>query len=212
MMDGNALCARIVLRRVHKSVVSRHTALETDKLKSVCVYQNVVGGCGMPYQLRPLRLGDLRCVTDIYNTACNARESTEGTRSWSVAEMKKFLFQTRPVFESYLCSFQGAVVGWAAFTRYRVKEDVEHAAEMSLYVKEQFRRRGIGTALAHTLLNRAHVLDLHCIFSVVFKDRPYVVSFAEKKCGFSIAGCIPEVFSDRGKCYDVLFLEKLVKL
>lgn len=164
----------------------------------------------MSYQVSPLRTGDLPSVTEIYNTACRARESTQGTRPWSDNEMKEFLFESRPSFESYTCMDKGAVVGWTAFTRYRVREDVKHTAEMSLYVQERFRRKGIGSALANTLLNRASCLNLHCIFAMVFKDSPEVASFAERNCGFSLAGCLPEVFSDGVKHYDILVLQRLI--
>ncbi|MES0063992.1 GNAT family N-acetyltransferase [Mesorhizobium sp. M0041] len=165
----------------------------------------------MSYQFHPLRTDDLPSVTKIYNVACRARESTEGTRPWSINEMREFLFEGQPSLESYMCAYKGAVVGWTAFTPFRVKEDANHTAEMSLYVKESFRRKGIGTALAQTLLNRANILDLHCIFAIVFKDMPDVISFAERKCGFSVAGCLPEVFSDGGEHYDLLLLERLVE-
>ncbi|EHH04867.1 putative phosphinothricin acetyltransferase [Mesorhizobium amorphae CCNWGS0123] len=125
--------------------------------------------------------------------------------------MREFLFESHPSLESYTCVDKGAVVGWTAFTPFRVKEDADQTAEMSLYVQEAFRRKGIGTALAKTLLNRAAILDLHCIFAIVFKDMPNVISFAERKCGFSVAGCLSELFSDRGKHYDLLVLERPIE-
>ncbi|MEI9401961.1 GNAT family N-acetyltransferase [Mesorhizobium argentiipisi] len=165
----------------------------------------------MLYQVRPLRAGDLPSVTEIHNLACCARESTEGKRPWSIRKMREFLFEAHPSLESYTCVANGVVVGWTAFTPFRVKEDADHTAEMSLYVHQSFRRKGIGTALAQTLLNRAAMLDLHCIFAIVFKDMPGVISFAERKCGFSVAGCLPEVFSDGKKYYDLLVLERPIE-
>lgn len=124
--------------------------------------------------------------------------------------MKEFLFESDPSFESYACVDNDVVVGWAALTRYRVREDVNETAEMSLYVQMSFRRKGIGCALSQTLLNRASRLNLRCIFAIIFSDKADVVSFAEKKCGFSVAGCLPEVFSYSGNHYDVLVFEKSI--
>lgn len=164
----------------------------------------------MSYEVRPLQLGDLPSVTEIYNAACRAKESTQSTRLWSVDEMHEFLFERHPSFESYTCVHKGTVVGWAAFTRLHVLEGYQHTAEMSLYVQASFRRKGVGSALARTLLDRADSLNLHCILAIVFKDMQDVVAFAERKCGFVVAGCLPETFSDREKQYDLLLLEKLV--
>lgn len=124
--------------------------------------------------------------------------------------MKAFILEGSPSFESYTCMDNGTVVGWTALTRFCVREDVKHTAEMSLYVQESFRRQGIGTTLARTLLNRARILNLHCVFAIIFKDKPHAPSFAETKCGFTVAGCLPEAFSDSGKHYDVLVVEKLI--
>lgn len=163
----------------------------------------------MSYQVRSLRATDLPSVTEIYNIACHARESTQGTRPWSLKEMNEFLFESTPSFESYACVDNGTVVGWTALTRYRVREDINETAEMSLYVRPVFRRMGIGSALARTLLARASILNLHCIFAIVFRDRPNVVSFAERKCGFSVSGCLPGVFSDGAGHCDLLVFERL---
>ncbi|SFK27304.1 phosphinothricin acetyltransferase [Bradyrhizobium sp. Gha] len=165
----------------------------------------------MSYQVRPLRADDLPSVTEIYNAACRAKESTQGTRARSIKEMRHFIFEESPSFESYTCVDEGAVVGWTALTRFRLSEDVRHTAEMSLYVQKSFRQKGIGSHLAHTLLSRARILKLHCISAFVFKDMPTSVSFAERKCGLSAVGYLPEVFSYGGRYYDVLILEKLIE-
>lgn len=125
--------------------------------------------------------------------------------------MREFLFASHASLQSFVCVENGAVVGWTALTPFRVKEDAKHTAEMSLYVQESCRCRGIGSALAHALLKQATILDLHCIFVMVFKDMPAGISFAERNCGFSITGCLPELFADGGKFYDILVLERLVQ-
>lgn len=124
--------------------------------------------------------------------------------------MKYFLFELHPSFLSYTCVINGAAVGWTALTRHHVNDGLKHTAEMSLYVQEPFRRKGIGSALANVLLSRANAANLHCILAMIFKDMPGVVSFAERQCAFSLAGCLPEAFHDLGKNYDILVLQKLV--
>ncbi|MCK1332500.1 GNAT family N-acetyltransferase [Bradyrhizobium sp. CW9] len=164
----------------------------------------------MQHEVRPLRVGDLPSVTEIYSAACRARESTQGMHPWSVEEMKEFLFGTPPSFESYTCTDNGAVIGWTALTRHHFNEGVKHTAEMSLYVSGAFRRKGVGSALAHAVLSRASALNLHCVLAMVFNDSLEAVSFAQGECGFSIAGCLPEAFPGSGRNCDILVLEKLV--
>lgn len=164
----------------------------------------------MPYKVRRMRSDDLRGVTEIYNSSCIARESTHGTRVWTVKEMEGFLLTPERSFEGFVCVDGERVVGWTALTPYRVSEDVKHTAELSLFVEEQSRRKGIGATLSHTILTRAPSLDLHCVFALLFEDAPAVVSFAKNKCGFSVVGCIPEIFSYRGKNYGISIVERVV--
>ncbi|OSI32972.1 GNAT family N-acetyltransferase [Bradyrhizobium canariense] len=164
----------------------------------------------MCYELRRLRRGDLPEVTDIYNAACRDRESTQGTRPWSVAEMNRFLFALRPSFVSYTCISKGKVIGWAALTRHHINEGVRQTAEMSLFVQARFRRQGVGSALARAILSQQSTADLHCILAMSFADAPNVISFAQKKCCLSISGCLPAAFSDSGHNYDILILQRLI--
>lgn len=164
----------------------------------------------MRYEMRRLEVGDLPKVTQIYNAACRARESTQGTRQWSVAEMNNFLFELRPSFLSYKCINKEGVIGWAALTRHHDNDGLKQTAEISLYVQQVFRRKGIGSALASAVLGQASAANLHCILAMVFKDMPATISFAEGKCGFSVAGCLPEAFPRTGKYYDVLILQRLL--
>ncbi|NOJ44588.1 GNAT family N-acetyltransferase [Bradyrhizobium australiense] len=164
----------------------------------------------MRYEVRRLQTGDLPEVTDIYNAACRDRESTQGTRPWSVTEMNEFLFALRPSFVSYACISNGSVIGWTALTRHHVNEGLRQTAEMSLYVQGPFRRKGVGSALAHAVLSRASTANLRCILAMIFADIPNVISFAERKCGFSVAGCLPGAFRDSETNYDVLVLQRLI--
>ncbi|WP_271552947.1 GNAT family N-acetyltransferase [Bradyrhizobium sp. CCBAU 45394] len=164
----------------------------------------------MRYELRRLQTDDLPEVTDIYNAACRDRESTQGTRPWSVAEMNEFLFALRPSFVSYTCVSNGSVIGWTAITRHHVNEGVRQTAEMSLYVQGRFRRSGVGSALARAVLSRPSTANLHCILATIFSDTPNVVSFAKRKCGLSVAGCLPGAFPHNGKNYDILVLQRLI--
>lgn len=164
----------------------------------------------MLYEVRRLQTGDLPEVTDIYNAACRDRESTQGRRPWSVTEMNEFLFARRPSFAACTCMSNGSVVGWTALTRHHDNEGLRQTAEMSLYVQGSFRCKGVGSALAHAVLSRASTANLHCILAMIFADIPNVISFAERKCGLSIAGSLPGAFPDNGTNYDILVLQRLI--
>ncbi|MGY4327446.1 L-amino acid N-acyltransferase YncA [Bradyrhizobium sp. LB7.2] len=168
-----------------------------------------VRGSEMRYEVRRLQTVDLPEVTDIYNAACRDRESTQGRRPWSVTEMSDFLF-ARPSFVAYTSMSSGGVIGWTALTRHHNNEGVRQTAEMSLHVQRQFRRQGVGSALAHAVLSRASTANLHCILAMIFADVPKVISFTERRCGLSVAGCLPGAFPANETNYDILVLQKLV--
>ncbi|WP_183257746.1 GNAT family N-acetyltransferase [Bradyrhizobium sp. CIR48] len=164
----------------------------------------------MRYELRRLRECDLPEVTEIYTAACRDRESTQGTRRWSVAEMHEFIFARRPSFVSYTCIRKGNVIGWAALTQHHVNEGVRQTAELSLFVQGPFRSKGVGSALARAILRQPRTDNLHCVLAMTFADAPNAIAFAERKCGLSIVGCLPGAFSHGEKNYDILVLQRLL--
>lgn len=168
-----------------------------------------IRGSEMRYEVRRLQTVDLPEVTDIYNAASRDRESTQGSRPWSVAEMNEFLF-ARPSFVAFACISNGGVIGWTALTRHHDNEGLRQTAEMSLYVQGSFRRQGVGSSLAHAVLSRPSTANLHCILAMIFADIPKVITFAERKCGLSVAGCLPRAFPSNGANYDILVLQKLL--
>ncbi|MET4222636.1 L-amino acid N-acyltransferase YncA [Bradyrhizobium sp. LB14.3] len=178
-------------------------------IAAACRLRHEIRGSEMRYEVRSLQTVDLPEVTDVYNAACRNRESTHGRRPWSVTEMSEFLFG-RPSFVAYTRITKGGVIGWTALTRHHDNEGLRQTAEMSLYVQAAFRSQGVGSALAHAVLSRASTDNLHCILAMIFADIPKVISFAERKCGLSVAGCLPGAFSDSLTNYDVLVLQKLI--
>lgn len=169
-----------------------------------------IEGAEMQYEVRRLQTDDLPEVTDIYNAACRNRESTQGRRPWSVTEMNEFLFARCTSFMACTCVSNGGVIGWTALTRHHDNEGLRQTAEMSLYVQGAFRRKGVGSALADAVLSQASAANLHCIVAMIFADTPSAISFAERKCGLSVVGCLPEAFPGSEANYDILVLQRLI--
>ena len=126
--------------------------------------------------------------------------------------LERHSFHRFPGLHRFHAHDGAVVVGWTALTRHHVREGFKHTAELSLYVKHSSRRKGVGSILAHAVLSRAPTLNLHSVLAVAFKDMPNVVSFAETKCGFSVAACLPDAFPDKETYYDILVFEKLIPI
>ncbi|WP_340162417.1 GNAT family N-acetyltransferase [Bradyrhizobium sp. DOA9] len=131
-------------------------------------------------------------------------------RLWTEEEMKQFLFESMPAYESYVCLKGETVLGWAAFTRYQVQENVLGTVEMSVYVHQNARRNGVGSTLCRSLLRRATTLHIHSVFCLGFREST-AHSFAQK-CGFTLTGCFPKFFSENGNARDIMLYERLIDL
>ena len=71
-------------------------------------------------------------------------------------------------------------------------------ARMSIFVKPEFRRRGIGRTLLHTAIDLAGRSGITTLFSgVVPKNAPALL--LHKKCGFRAVGLVPQAGLDGGQ-------------
>lgn len=137
---------------------------------------------------------DLPAIVEIYNQAVAMRTATadldpvtvEGRRPW----LAEHHGGTHPVF---VAEDSGTVTGWCSISPYRPgRMALRHTAEISYYVHEDFRRRGIGSRLISHALGRCPSLGVRTLFAVLLDINTPSVGILEK-FGFERWGHLPGV-------------------
>jgi phosphinothricin acetyltransferase len=100
----------------------------------------------------------------------------------------------------------GAVQGFASYGPFRAWPAYKYSVELSVYVGEAARGRGIGSALVQSVLTHARDRDLHVVMAGITSDNAVSLRLHEK-LGFSEVAHIREVGYKFGRWLDLKFLQ-----
>ncbi len=105
-----------------------------------------------------------------------------------------------------VAELDGTIVGWAALSTYNTREGYRYTAEISVYVRPEFHRRGIGRALLTELITRARAVGHHVLLAICCAESTESIAL-HQSLGFTRAGVIHEVGRKFDRWLDVVFLE-----
>lgn len=160
------------------------------------------------WQIRRARADDLPALLAIYNDAVEHSvatfdlepRSTEAGRAWLAAHTGR-----HPLFVAELAD--GTVAGYASLSPYRPMPAYDSTAELSLYIHPDYRRRGLGGAMAEHMLAVARAdTRLHLIVSVITATHAASIALHEK-LGFRFCGTLHEAGFKFGAYHDVVHYE-----
>ncbi len=160
-------------------------------------------------QIRRAELTDLDAITDIYNEAILTTRATFDTEPKTAAEQLQWFQahdQRHPVLVAVL---DGRVVGWASLTRWSERCAYADTAEISFYVKSEFRGQGIGRNLQEAIIEEARRLRFHTLLARVAQDSKESLHLNES-VGFVHVGTLKEVGRKFDRLLDVNIMQKML--
>jgi L-amino acid N-acyltransferase YncA len=111
---------------------------------------------------------DLPAVTEIYNREVIAGTSTFDTEVRSGRSEEEWFEEHRsPAFPLIVAEEDGRIVAWATLSPWSPRGAYRHTVEGSLFVREGYRGRGVGTALTRELIARARSAGHHVLLARV---------------------------------------------
>lgn len=95
------------------------------------------------------------------------------------------------------------VVGYASLSPYRLKDAFKSTVELSIYIHQDYRGRGVATQLMERILEMAKEDDaLHNVVSVITAGNEGSTKLHER-FGFTYCGLVPQVGFKHGEYQDV---------
>jgi phosphinothricin acetyltransferase len=102
------------------------------------------------------------------------------------------------------------MVGWAALSPVSQREAYAGVAEVSVYVAEDSRGRGVGRILLEALIVESERSDVWTLQAVVFPENAATVAL-HKSCGFREVGRRERISKLNGVWRDTVLLERRSK-
>ena len=163
---------------------------------------------GRAWRVRSASSRDARAIAEIYNEAVLHTAATFDTAPRSVAEQRRWLAHHAPRYPVVVAEANGAVVGWASLSAWSDRCAYEDTAEVSFYVREDWRGRGVGRGLLTKLVVEAERSGLHTLLARIAIPNP-VSAHLHRTLGFRSIGVMHEVGLKFGRRIDVELFERL---
>ncbi len=161
--------------------------------------------------IRRANLDDLLAITEIYNHAILHGTATFDTEIKSLENRKEWLLNRDENFPVLVAEFQGEVVAYAALNKWSERQAYSITAEVSFYVADKFRARGIGKALFSKLCNVAqNETNLHSLISRISQGNDASI-YLHQLNNFELMGVMKQAGKKFGALHDVTFMQKMLR-
>ena len=159
--------------------------------------------------IRPAEVTDASSINEIYNEAIVTTTSTFDTEPKDLEERLKWLRSHDEKHPVLVALISDKVVGWSALTKWSDRPAYDITAETSIYVKSEFRGRGIGRALKRATIEEARRLGFHSLIARVAAGSEESLHL-NRSMGFVHIGTLREVGRKFDRLIDVHILQLLL--
>ncbi|MDD3654871.1 MAG: GNAT family N-acetyltransferase [Desulfotomaculaceae bacterium] len=149
---------------------------------------------------------DLTIIVDIYNSTVPSRMVTADTTPVTVesrlAWFREHNPNNRPI---WIAEDRGNTLGWLSFSSFYNRPAYYSTAEVSIYIAEEHRGKGIGKKLLEKAIHESPTLGITTILGFIFgHNEPSLQLF--QKFNFEQWGFLPKVAVLDGKEKDLVIL------
>jgi phosphinothricin acetyltransferase len=159
--------------------------------------------------IRTAALDDAPSIAEIYNQGIEDRVATFETELRSAEDQQTWLRSNAGRYPAVVAHLDGEIIGWAGAGSYRDRECYRGIGEFSMYVRRDWRGRGVGDLLVAGLISEAERLGLWKLLSRIF---PFNQASRElcRKHGFREVGVYEKHARLEGEWLDVVIVERLI--
>jgi L-amino acid N-acyltransferase YncA len=160
--------------------------------------------------LREATDADQQAILDIYNDAVLHSTATFDLEPRTWENQQRWFQEHRPPYAVFVAMVEDTVAGWGSLSHFRPRPGYRFTAEDSIYVHQDFRGRGIGTALLELLVDAAYRGRFHSVMALIDGDNAVSVRLHER-FGFRHVGTFREVGLKFGRWLDVVHMQRMVE-
>ncbi len=159
-------------------------------------------------KIRKVELTDAAQIAEIYDYYILNTHHTFETEPLSAEDMRKRIAETVENYPYLVAEFEGEIQGYVYATQFKLRQAYEHSVEASIYVRNQAKKKGIGSELYKVFLEELKETDVHAIMAGISLPNDASVRFHEK-LGYEKVAHFKEVGYKLGRWVDVGFWEML---
>ncbi|HEY9061834.1 MAG TPA: GNAT family N-acetyltransferase [Pseudobacteroides sp.] len=160
--------------------------------------------------IRDAQINDLKAIIEIYNSTVPGRIVTADTEPVSIASRKRWFYEHSSDFRPLWVAIKDEeIVGWLSFQSFYGRPAYNKTAELSIYIAEGFRKKGIGQLLLKKALDESPRLKINNLLGFIFGHNIASLNLFYK-FGFVSWGVFPGVAEIDGVERDLVIVGKRV--
>lgn len=156
--------------------------------------------------IRQAAFDDLGQITEIYNDAIEKTTATFDTEPKTPEEQESWFASHDARHPVLIAARDGLIVGWASLSKWSDRCAYSDTAEISLYIKEEYRGKGIGKKLMKAIIQEGKTAGLHTVIARIADSNDISIELC-KSFGFQHIGTMREVGKKFGKLLDVHIMQ-----
>ena len=160
-------------------------------------------------RVRTASVDDAPAIAEIYNQGIEDRAATFETERRSADDQQGWLRSIAGRYPVVVAQIDGEIIGWASAGPYRDRECYRGIGEFSMYVRRDWRGRGVGDLLVVALIREAERLGLWKLLSRIFPFNDASRALCRKH-GFREVGVYEKHARLDGHWLDVVIVERLI--
>jgi len=156
--------------------------------------------------LRLARIKDLPAIVDIYNSTIPGRTVTADTEFISVSQkLDWFYSHDSHKYPIWVVEHEGKICGWVSLQPFYGRPAYSSTAEISIYLREDFRGKGLGKWVLNKVIAECPKLYIETLLGFVFAHNEASLKLLTR-CGFEKWGYLPGVAKLDGVKRDLVIL------
>jgi L-amino acid N-acyltransferase YncA len=155
-------------------------------------------------------VNDAESILAIYGPICESSSISFETQSPSLSEMRQRIEKTTLFFPWLVVADSKDVLGYAYAGPHRERSAYRWSTDVTVYLHQDARRKGIGTALYTAILELLRIQGFHRAYAGIALPNPGSVRLHEKM-GFRSIGIYHGVGYKLGTWHDVQWMEATLR-
>jgi L-amino acid N-acyltransferase YncA len=156
--------------------------------------------------IRRAILTDLAQITEIYNDAIQKTTATFDIEPKTQAQQESWFSNHDDRHPVLVATDNGLITAWASLSQWSDRRAYSETAEISVYVREEYRRKGIGKQLMAAIIQEGKTAGLHTVIARIAGSNKVSADLC-KSFGFQYIGTMREAGKKFGNLLDVHLMQ-----
>lgn len=163
----------------------------------------------MSIKFEELTLEHLSEVLKIYTYYVLNTTATFHSNPLTMNEMKELVIFDNPKYKSFIILHDNIICGYVILTQHKKREAYDGTAEVTVYLKENYTGKGIGSQAVKFIEEYALTKDIHVLVATICGENNKSIGMFEKN-GYEKCAHYKEVGRKFGKLLDVVAYQKII--